>query len=99
MLEVASLDIIPGKETDFETAFGAASAIIADSAGYILHQLQRCVENENRYILLVNWQTLEAHTIGFRSSPEYREWARLLHHFYSPFPTVEHYHLVLEQRR
>ncbi|TPQ26283.1 antibiotic biosynthesis monooxygenase family protein [Methylomonas koyamae] len=96
MLEVAILDIIPGKETDFEAAFAVASAIIANSPGYISHQLQRCVENESRYILLVNWQTLEAHTIGFRSSPEYREWARLLHHFYSPFPTVEHYQLVLQ---
>ncbi|WP_445371762.1 antibiotic biosynthesis monooxygenase family protein [Methylomonas sp. HW2-6] len=96
MLEVAILDIIPGKETDFEAAFAVASAIIANSPGYISHQLQRCVENESRYLLLVNWQTLEAHTIGFRSSPEYREWASLLHHFYSPFPTVEHYQLVLE---
>ena len=45
----------------------------------------------SRYILLVNWQTLEDHTVGFRESEQYQEWRRLLHHFYDPFPEVEHY--------
>jgi len=98
MLEVAILDVVPGKEAEFETAFRQASAIISNMAGYISHQLQRCVENNSRYILLVNWQSLEAHTIGFRTSSQYQEWKRLLHHFYSPFPTVEHYELVFEQK-
>jgi len=98
MLEVAVLNIIPGKESEFEDAFRVASAIISSMAGYVSHQLQHCVENESRYILLVNWQTLEAHTIGFRTSPQYQEWKKLLHHFYSPYPTVEHYKLVLEQK-
>ena len=98
MLEVAVLNIIPGKESEFEAAFRVASAIISSMTGYVSHQLQYCVENESRYILLVNWQTLEAHTIGFRTSPQYQEWKKLLHHFYSPFPTVEHYELVLEQK-
>ncbi len=62
--------------------------------GYVSHQLQRCIENQNRYILLVNWQNLADHTIGFRSSIQYQEWRKLLHHFYDPFPTVEHYELI-----
>jgi heme-degrading monooxygenase HmoA len=98
MLEVAVLDVVPGKEAEFEAAFRQASAIISSMDGYISHQLQRCVENNYRYILLVNWQSLEAHTVGFRTSAQYQEWKRLLHHFYSPFPTVEHYELVLEQK-
>jgi heme-degrading monooxygenase HmoA len=98
MLEVAILDVVPGKEAEFETAFRQVSAIISSMSGHISHQLQHCVENNSRYILLVNWQSLEAHTIGFRTSPQYQEWQRLLHHFYSPFPTVEHYKLVLEQK-
>lgn len=97
MLEVAILDVIPGKEAEFETAFRQASAIISSMAGYNSHQLQRCIENSSRYILLVQWQSLEAHTVGFRSSPQYQEWKRLLHHFYHPFPVVEHYELVFEQ--
>jgi len=59
--------------------------------GYVSHQLQRCLETQNRYILLVHWETLEAHTLGFRGSEEYQQWKRPLHHFYDPFPTVEHY--------
>ena len=62
--------------------------------GYVSHQLQRCVEVPNRYVLLVNWETLEAHTVGFHGLPEYQDWKRLLHHFYDPFPTVEHYESV-----
>ncbi len=59
--------------------------------GYVTHELQQCLEKENRYALLVTWQTLEDHTIGFRQSPEYQEWKKLLHHFYDPFPVVEHF--------
>lgn len=98
VLEVAILDVIPGKEAEFEAAFRAASTIISSMAGYISHQLQRCLEKESRYILLVNWRTLEAHTTGFRSSTQYLEWKQLLHHFYNPFPVVEHYQLVFEQK-
>ena len=98
MLEVAILNVVPGKEAEFEIAFRTASVIISNMEGYISHQLQHCVENKNRYILLVNWKSLEDHTVGFRTSPQYQEWKKLLHHFYNPFPVVEHYELVLEQK-
>lgn len=98
MLEVAILNVVPGKEAEFEGVFRVASAIISSMEGYVSHQLQHCVENKSRYILLVNWRSLEAHTVGFRTSPQYQEWKKLLHHFYNPFPTVEHYELVLEQK-
>ena len=91
ILEVAILDVEPGREQEFETAFGEAQKIISRMDGYISHQLQKCIEKDSRYILLVNWQTLEDHTIGFRGSEQYQEWRRLLHHFYDPFPEVEHY--------
>ena len=91
ILEVATLDVRPGQEAAFETAFRQASGIIAGMPGYMAHQLQRCLETPNRYLLLVNWQTLEHHTVGFRGSPGYQEWKALLHGFYDPFPAVEHY--------
>lgn len=94
ILEVAILDVISGKEKQFELAFEKAQHIIASKEGYISHQLQNCVENSSRYILLVHWQTIEDHTIGFRESKEYLEWKALLHHFYEPFPKVEHYYCV-----
>jgi heme-degrading monooxygenase HmoA len=91
ILEVAMLDVRPGQTDAFEAAFREAQAIIASMPGYRSHQLQRCVENADRYLLLVEWDTLEAHTVGFRGSAAYQQWKALLHHFYDPFPTVEHY--------
>lgn len=91
ILEVAVLDVRPGETDAFEAAFRRAQAIIASMPGYRSHQLQRCVERADRYLLLVEWDTLEAHTVGFRGSAEYQQWKELLHRFYDPFPTVEHY--------
>jgi len=96
ILEVAILDVIPAQEKDFESAFAKASSIISGMPGYLSHQLQRCVEKSNRYILLVKWETLEDHTVGFRGSEPYQEWKKLLHHLYDPFPVVEHYELIFE---
>ncbi len=95
ILEVAVLNIVPGKRLDFENSFKQAQRIISSMKGYISHELQKCVENDHQYILLVKWETLEDHTVGFRNSDEYQEWKTLLHHFYDPFPTVEHYQIVL----
>ena len=94
VMEVAILDVKPDLSHDFEAAFTQDQTIIASMAGYVSHQLQRCLEAPNRYILLVKWQTLEDHTQGFRGSPEYQEWRRLLHHLYDPFPKVEHHEAV-----
>lgn len=91
ILEVAVLDVKTDQEVEFETAFLKAQSIISGMKGYCSHQLQHCIEVKNRYILLVNWEQLEDHTEGFRQSDEYQEWRKLLHHFYEPFPNVEHY--------
>lgn len=94
ILEVAILNIRPGQCQALEAAFRQAAPIIASIPGYISHELQQCLENQDQYILLVRWQTLEDHTVGFRGSPQYQQWKSLLHHFYDPFPTVEHYRLI-----
>ncbi len=99
ILEVAILDVKQGQETEFETAFVKAQKTISGMKGYLSHQLQRCLEKPNRYILLVNWETLKDHTEGFRGSAEYEAWRKLLHHFYEPFPVVEHYSLVVQDPR
>lgn len=91
ILEVAVLNVIPDQTEAFEVAFQEAQTIISSMKGYLGHELQKCLEKENQYLLLVRWETLEDHTVGFRGSPEYQEWRKLLHHFYDPFPTVEHY--------
>lgn len=91
VLEVAILNVRVGEAAAFEAAFLEAQRIIAASPGYQRHELRRCLEAEGRYLLLVWWDTLESHTEGFRGSPEYPRWKALLHHFYDPFPEVEHY--------
>jgi heme-degrading monooxygenase HmoA len=95
ILEVARLDVRPGDADAFEVAFREASGIIAASPGFAGLELQRCVEQPDRYVLLVRWERLEDHTSGFRGSPAYERWKALLHHFYDPFPTVEHYEPVV----
>ena len=92
ILEVAILNVIPGQEDEFLNAFSKAQGIISKMSGYISHQLKRCIENASQFILLVEWEKLTDHTDGFRKSKEYQEWKSLLHHFYDPFPTVEHYY-------
>ncbi|TNJ66669.1 antibiotic biosynthesis monooxygenase [Paenibacillus hemerocallicola] len=91
ILEVAILQVKAGMNEQFEQSFRQASRIISGMNGYIGHELQKCIEKDNQYVLLVSWETLEDHTIGFRGSQQYDEWKSLLHRYYDPFPTVEHY--------
>ena len=94
ILEVAILDVKPEQSENFLRDFADAQKIISSMPGYIEHDLQRCVEDSDRYILLVRWKTLKHHTVGFRESPEFLEWKKLLHHYYDPFPVVQHYESV-----
>ena len=91
VLEVAILDVKQGRAAAFEQAFATAERILASMPGYGGHELRRCVEHDHRFLLLVWWDSVASHEQGFRRAPEYQEWKRLLHHFYDPFPTVEHY--------
>jgi heme-degrading monooxygenase HmoA len=91
ILETAVLDVRPGQEEAFEAAMRQARPLIAATPGFGDIEIRKCIETRHRYLLLVHWQTLEDHTIGFRQSARYQDWRDLLHHFYHPFPTVEHY--------
>lgn len=91
VLEVAILNLRPGEADAFESAFREAQNLVAATPGYQRHELRRCVEAGDRYLLLVWWDSVESHTRGFRNSAGYQRWRDLLHHFYDPFPVVEHY--------
>jgi 2-hydroxychromene-2-carboxylate isomerase len=91
VLESAVLDVKEGQSPAFEAAFARARSILAAADGHLWHELRRSVEKPGRYLLLVRWRSIEDHTEGFRGSAQYQEWKRLLHHFYDPFPIVEHY--------
>jgi heme-degrading monooxygenase HmoA len=92
--EQALLPVKPGQETAFEAAFAQAKSIVAATPGFRSLTLSRCLERRSNYLLLIEWERLEDHTEGFRGSAGYQEWRRLLHHFYDPFPTVEHFEAV-----
>jgi heme-degrading monooxygenase HmoA len=94
VLEAVMLQVKQGMEKEYEEAFRSASKIISSMRGYNSHELNRCMEEKGKYLLLVKWDTLESHTIGFRQSKEYQEWKKQLHHFYDPFPIVEHFEIV-----
>ncbi|NQY09704.1 MAG: antibiotic biosynthesis monooxygenase [Flavobacteriales bacterium] len=93
ILEAAELQVKEGLEIQFEKDFAEASQYISAIKGYRGHTLQKCIEVKNKYLLLAKWDILEDHTVGFRESPE---WKRILHNYYDPFPTVEHYETVFE---
>lgn len=95
ILEQAMLHIKPFQSEEFEQAFYKAQKIISSMKGYIALDLLKSIEQIDTYLLLVKWETIEAHEIGFRQSEEYQEWKQLLHHFYEPFPMVYHYKSVL----
>ena len=94
ILEVAPLRIRAGESRAFENAFREAQGIISAMPGYLSHELQRCLERTDEYILLVRWDSVDAHEVGFRGSPQYQEWKALLHRYYDPFPTVLHFEAV-----
>lgn len=94
VLEQAILDVVPGRQDAFLAAFATAAPILARQRGYRGHRLlRRCVGEGSgaRFLLLVSWERLEDHTEGFRGGPDYPHWRELLHEFYDPFPTVEHF--------
>ena len=93
--EHALLEVAPGQEPEFVEAMEQATAIIAASPGFISLRVERCVERPSGFLLLVEWETVEAHTEGFRNSEAYQEWRALLHHFYDPAPVVEHFETVV----
>jgi heme-degrading monooxygenase HmoA len=81
----------PGEEEAFEAAFAVARKLILASPGCAHLSLSRCVERSHAYLLLVEWERIEDHLEGFRGSPAFLEWRRLLHHFYDPAPVIEHF--------
>jgi heme-degrading monooxygenase HmoA len=91
VLEVAILNVRRGQGRAFEAAFREARPLISSMPGHQRNELHLCLETPDRYLLLVWWDSLASHTEGFRKSPEYARWRELLHHFYDPFPVVEHY--------
>jgi heme-degrading monooxygenase HmoA len=93
--EHALLEVIVGQEGAFLEAMEKAKTLIAASPGFVSLRVERGVERPDCFLLLVEWERLEDHTEGFRESAAYQEWRAVLHHFYDPFPVVEHFEAVV----
>ncbi|PRB67442.1 antibiotic biosynthesis monooxygenase [Arthrobacter sp. MYb213] len=96
IVEHAILPVRSGAEEAFELAFGQARSLIEEQPGFIALQLSRSIQSPNQYLLLVRWESVAAHTEGFRRSAQYQLWKQALHHFYDPFPVVEHFTPVFD---
>jgi heme-degrading monooxygenase HmoA len=93
--EHALLQVIAGQEDAFLAAMDEAKALIAASPGFVSLRVERGMERPGCFLLRVEWDRLEDHTEGFRESAAYQEWRAALHHFYDPFPVVEHFEAVV----
>jgi heme-degrading monooxygenase HmoA len=91
ILEHAVLNVRAGQARQFEEAMGIARALIEEVPGFHRMEVRPCIETKERYLLLVWWRSVEAHTQGIRGTQRYEKWRELLHHFYEPFPVVQHY--------
>jgi heme-degrading monooxygenase HmoA len=94
IVELALLTISAGREAEFEAVFPIAISVLAKSKGYLAHELRRSVETPNRYALRIEWETLEDHTVGFRTSPAYAQWRAHVGPFFGGPAVVEHFEPV-----
>lgn len=95
ILEIADIRIKPGQQAAFEKAVHIGMATIFPKAkGFRGHQIRHSIESPERYVLLLEWDTLEDHTVGFRGSPAFAEWRRLVSEYFAEPPFVEHFELV-----
>jgi heme-degrading monooxygenase HmoA len=92
ILEVADIRIAPGRQAAFEeAAHRGIQTVIARSKGFRGYQVRQSIETPDRYLLLLEWETLEDHTVGFRGSPAHAEWRGIVAEFFAAPPFVEHF--------
>ena len=95
VLEIADIKIIKGGEADFEQAarFGL-DTVLAKAAGFAGYEIRRSIESPNRFVLMIHWNTLEDHTVGFRQSSAYSQWRAIVSPFFEQAPVIEHFELA-----
>lgn len=91
ILERASFSVIPGSEGEFEAAMEQAKDVISQADGFRSFRLQRGIENPSSFLLLVEWDTVEHHMVGFRESDRFTRWRQLIGPYFAAAPDVEHF--------
>jgi quinol monooxygenase YgiN len=93
--EIAQIEVKPGMESDFEAGVKNAAPIFKRAKGCHGMELHRSIEKPSRYRLFVTWETVDDHTVGFRGSPDFQEWRKLVGHCFASQPEVEHVQQVM----
>jgi heme-degrading monooxygenase HmoA len=92
ILEVADIRIPPGQQAAFEEALHrGVGTVISQAQGFVRYQVQRGIESPERYLLLIEWETLEDHTVHFRAGPLFPAWRAIVGPFFAEPPRVEHF--------
>ena len=95
ILEVADIRIRPGEQAAFDAAIRrGVETVIARAKGFRCYKINKGVESPERYLLMIFWDTIEDHTVGFRGSPAFAEWRAMVGPFFAQPPQVEHYTLL-----
>lgn len=97
ILEIADIRIPPGRQADFDEAIQRGlRTVVSQARGFRRAQVHRGVESPERYVLTIEWDTLEDHTVGFRGGPLFPQWREIVGPFFAQPPVVEHFELVGE---
>jgi heme-degrading monooxygenase HmoA len=91
VIERAALSITPGREADFEAAFAEARKVISESGGFRSLRIARGVESPSTYLLLVEWDSVDAHMTEFRESEHFTRWRELIGPYFAEPPALEHF--------
>jgi heme-degrading monooxygenase HmoA len=91
ILEWATMTIAEGREQEFLGALEQAKAVLAQAHGWRDLQVHRGIERPSTFALLITWDTLEDHTVGFRGGDLFTQWRAILGPFFAEPPQVEHW--------
>jgi heme-degrading monooxygenase HmoA len=91
VLEVAEIEVKPGEETAFTAAYRSARQLVASSPGLRSMRMTQGVESPTRFVLLIEWDSIEAHEQGFRETDRFPKWREAIGPFFAGPPRVEHY--------
>ena len=95
ILEVADIHVDPARAAEFEAAIRhGAETVVSQAAGFRGYRVRRSLESPGRYLLLIEWATLEDHTVGFRQGPLFPQWRAIVGPFFVAPPQVEHFDAV-----
>jgi heme-degrading monooxygenase HmoA len=91
VLEVALIEVRAGEEEAFSAAYRGACGEVGTTPGCRSIRLTRGVESPSRFVLLVEWDSIDAHLRNFRATDRFVRWRQAVGPYFASPPTVEHF--------